>query len=221
MAKPSKRDIVRAAMSRYPKSYAERLDIDLARNTPAPLYQWLIASLLFSARISAAQAESAARALFAQGWRTPMKMAATSWEARVKVLNRSGYARYDESTARYIADTTALLQDRYGGDLRRLRAEAGNDPKEERERLKAFKGIGEVGADIFFREAQVAWEEFYPFADGKALQAAEKLGLGKDAKVLARLVDRRDLPRLLTALTCVERAKETGAVLEESSKKRE
>ena len=109
MAKPRKAKIAAAALDRYPKSYAERLGIDIAKNTPSPLYRWLLASLLFSSRIAAAQAESAAKALFDRGWRTPEKMAATTWEERVKVLNRSGYARYDESTARYIADATQLL----------------------------------------------------------------------------------------------------------------
>jgi hypothetical protein len=42
------------------------------------------------------------------------------------------------------------------GDLRRLRAEAGQDPRQERRLLKAVKGLGEVGVDILFREAQVA-----------------------------------------------------------------
>jgi endonuclease III len=219
MARPARKDIVRAALDRCPQSTAERLGIDLSKNTPAPLYRWLIASLLFSARISAAQAENAARALFDEGWRTPEKMAATTWEARVKVLNRSGYARYDESTARYIADTTQLLLDDYGGDLRRLRAAARQDPAEERKRLKAFKGIGEVGADIFFREAQLAWAELYPFADRKSLQTAEKLGLGEDAEALARLVTRkRDLPRLLTALIQASHTKEAEALLAEASK---
>ena len=218
---PSKRAIVRAALGRCPKSTAERLGLDIAKNTPAPLYQWLIASLLFSARIGAAQAERAAGALFEQGWRTPQKMAATTWKMRVEVLNRSGYARYDESTARYIADSTALLLDDYGGDLRKLREAAGRDPGAERKRLKAFKGIGEVGVDIFFREAQIAWPELYPFADKKSLKTAERLGLASDADALAGLVERdRDLPRLLTALIQASHAKEVEALLAEASKRK-
>ncbi|MBI1179911.1 MAG: hypothetical protein GC201_05085 [Alphaproteobacteria bacterium] len=209
----SKRDIAAAVLKRHPRSHAQELGIRVARNTPAPLYQWLLVSLLFSARISADQAQKAARALFEQGWRTPKKMAGTSWEERVKVLNRNGYARYDESTARYIADTTELLLDRYKGDLRRLRDEADRDPAGERKRLKEFKGIGEVGADIFFREAQLVWDELYPFADAKAMEGAEKLGLGKSVRSLAGLVDRRDLPRLLSGLVRIDLAGEVDEVL--------
>ncbi len=182
MPKPSKRAIVRAVMQRHPKSYADELRIDLSKNTPAPLYQWLIVSLLFSARISADIAQAAAKALLKQGWRTPKAMAATSWEERTRVLNRSGYARYDESTSRFIADTTGMVRERYDGDLRKLREAAERDPERERELLKKFKGIGDIGADIFLREAQVAWDELYPFADTRAVAAAEKLGLGGDAE---------------------------------------
>jgi endonuclease III len=177
--------------------------VDVSANTPAPLYQWLLVSLLFSARISAGQAQKAAEALFEQGWRTADRMADTTWNQRVEVLNRAGYTRYDESTARYIGDSTDLLIDDYGGDLRRLREAAGGDVERLRDLLKRFKGIGEVGADIFCREAQLAWDELYPFADRKALEVAGRLGLGDSAADLAQLVDRRDLPRLLSGLVRV------------------
>lgn len=212
MATPSKRAIAQAVLEMHPRSHADELHIDVSRNTPAPLYQWLIVSLLFSARISAEQAEKAAQALFDHGWRTPEKMAGTTWNQRVHVLNRSGYARYDESTSRYIGDATDLLRDVYGGDLRKLRDAAERDPQRMRELLKEFKGIGDVGADIFCREAQLAWEELYPFADGKALEVAGQLGLGKDPKALSELVDKRDLPRLLAGLIRVGLANELDEV---------
>src|ERR687888_69109 len=112
------------------------------------------------------------RGLADQGWTTPQKLDRTTWAQRVRVLNRAGYARYDESTSRMLGDTCALLLERYRGDLRRLREEAGRDPKRERALLKAFKGLGDVGVDIFFREAQLAWKELYPFADRRGPPAA-------------------------------------------------
>lgn len=203
MAKPGKREIVRAVLELHPRSHADELGIDVGGDTPASLYQWLIVSLLFSARISAAQAETSARALFEQGWRTPEAMADSTWNQRVHVLKRSGYARYDESTARYIGDATDLLRDDYGGDLRKLREAAGRDPGRIREKLKEFKGIGDVGADIFCREAQLAWDELFPFADAKALATAGRLGLGTSAADLANLVAKSELPRLLAGLVRV------------------
>jgi hypothetical protein len=42
-----------------------------------------------------------------------------------------------------------------------------------------------VGVDIFFREAQVAWEELFPFLDRPVAQAARRLGLDADPPALA------------------------------------
>ena len=70
----------------------------------------------------------------------------------------------------------------------------------------AFKGIGEVGADIFFREMQGVWPEHFPFLDRKARAAAHRLGLPETAQELADLVGRDRFPPLVTALTRAELA---------------
>lgn len=49
-----------------------------------------------------------------------------------------------------------------------------------------MKGVGEMGVNIFLREAQAAWEEVYPFADKRTLDMAKQRGLpSKSAKELA------------------------------------
>lgn len=208
----AEKDIVAALLERHGRLYSQDLHIDLRKNTPSPLFRWLCASILFSTRISAEAALSAAQALADAGWTTPQKMAAATWADRTRVLNRAGYARYDESTSRMLEDTARLLLEQHGGDLRALRDEAGRDPVEIRHRLKTFKGIGTVGAAIFCREAQVAWPELYPFADEKALDAAARLGLPSDAEALARLVPRDDFARLVAALVRTALAKDHDAV---------
>jgi hypothetical protein len=155
---------VRALVERHGTTYAEELWIDAARNTPAPLFQLLCAALLLSARIGFHVALDTARALSANGWTTPGKMARSTWGERAYVLNMAGYARYDERTSSQLGESCKLLLDRYGGDLRKLRAEAGFEPARERELLRQFRGIGDVGVDIFFREVQTAWQELVPFA---------------------------------------------------------
>jgi hypothetical protein len=219
MPKPTRERIVRALLDRHGRTYAGELRIDLPRNTPSPLFRWLCASLLLSARIDAGHAMSAAGALARKGWTTPGKMARSTWRQRVTALNRSGYARYDESTARMLGDTVELLQREYDGDLRKLRDAAGCAPKEERKRLKAFKGIGDVGVDIFFREVQDAWGELYPFADKKALQSAGRLGLGSSARQLSRLVARKDFGRLTAALVRTDLEKDHKEVLAQAAKR--
>ncbi|MFP4002242.1 MAG: hypothetical protein ACLFV8_00600 [Alphaproteobacteria bacterium] len=197
---PEQQCLVRALLEEHGRLYSDELGIDLSKNTPSVLFRWLCASLLLSARISSELAMKAARALSDAGWTTAQKMAGSTWEERVKVLNRSGYARYDESTSRMLGDTVAHMIDRYDGDLRRLREEAGQSPGRERKLLKEFKGVGDVGADIFFRETQTAWEELYPFADKKALSAAGRLDLPGSADGLAALAGKKDFARLVAAL---------------------
>jgi hypothetical protein len=205
MPRPSKRRLCEALLERHGRTLADELRIDVARNTPSPLFRVLVISILTSARISHRIALEAARALTEQGWTTPRKMAGSTWAQRTRVLNRSGYARYDERTSRMLGDTCDLLLERYRGDLRRLREEAGREPRRERALLKEFKGLGDVGVDVFFREVQVAWDELRPFADRRALRSAQRLGLGGDARALARLVggDARDFSRLVAALVRV------------------
>lgn len=219
MARPSRRATVEALLERHGRTFAQELRIDVAKGTPSPLFRLLVMSILLSARIGHRLAMDAARALSGQGWTTARKLGDTRWEQRVRVLNRSGYARYDESTARMLGDTCELLRERYGGDLRRLREEAGHDPKRERALLKELKGLGDVGVDIFFREAQVAWEELYPFADRRCLEAARRLGLGGDPRALARLVDRDagSFARLVAALIRVRLERDYDGVRERAA----
>ena len=202
MSKPHDR-VVRALIDRHGRTFSEEAGIRLG-NTPSPLFCWLVASILFSARIGAANAVEAAGAMVSAGYTTPGKMAGASWQDRVDVLTAHGYKRYDESTSRMLGDTSEMLLERYGGDLRRLREEAGRDPGRERKLLKECKGLGDVGVDIFFREVQALWDELHPFTDGTAARSAEKLGLPKTARGLVGLVPRGQYVRLLSALVRAE-----------------
>jgi endonuclease III len=192
-------EVASELLRRYPRTYAEELGIDRL-DRPSDLFRLLVLALLMSARIRASIAVDAAAALFRERWRTARAMADASWEARARTLNRAGYARYDERTSTMLGETSALLLDRYKGDLRRLREEAGQQPATERKLIKECKGIGDVGTDIFFREVQREWSELYPFADKRALQAAKRFGLAADARSLAELTSRGDFPRLINAL---------------------
>jgi len=87
-----------------------------------------------------------------------------------------------------------------GIKLGRLRDAAERNPARERELLTGFKGIGNVGADIFLREAQRAWSELRPYFDERALASARKLDLPDDPAELARLAPRGDTARLAAAL---------------------
>ncbi|MEZ5239668.1 MAG: hypothetical protein R2716_12235 [Microthrixaceae bacterium] len=189
-------------LERHGRTYASEARIRLSRNTPAPLFQLLCTSLLISARISADAAISAARGLWDAGLTTPQKMCSETWEARTRVLNRSGYARYDESTSRYLASTAETLIEDWHGDLRKLRSAADGDLEELRGHLVGFKGIGPLGADVFIREVQAVWDEYVPFVDDRSLEYADALELPSDPERLHELVggDARRFARFLAAL---------------------
>jgi endonuclease III len=208
----AKTEIVQALLDRHGQTFAKELGVDVGKNTPSPLFRLLCFSLLASTRISSKIAMKAAKALADAGWTTAQKMAEATWRQRTDTLNHAGYARYDESTSRYLADTSEHLFETYGGDLRKLREAAERDPDNERKRLKECKGIGDVGASIFFREAQAAWDELYPFADKVVLKAANKLELGRNAREISQLVDKGEYPRLAAALVRVHLAGDYDAI---------
>lgn len=208
MARSGQGAVVGALVERHGRTYAEELRIDIAGETPSALFRLLCAALLMSARIRAPIAVEAARALSRAGWRSARSLAGSTWQQRVDAVHGAGYARYDERTATMLGEVADLALERYGGDLRRLRAAADRDPGTERTLLKEFKGVGDVGVDIFFREAQVAWTELRPFADRRALDAAQQLGLPRDPAMLQRLAGGGD--RVATLVAALVRAELAG-----------
>ncbi len=203
-----------ALLQRHGRTFAAELGAPVRRNTPAPLFQLLYFSLLTSAPVQAGVAMNGARALRRAGWTTPDKLARSTWRERTDTLNRAGYARVDEKTASQLADFTRQVQDRYQGDLRRLRDEADGDAKKAKQALKRFTGVGDTGAAIFLREVQVAWPEFQPFIDPAAAGAARRLALPEDPRRLARLVPREQFPTLVAALVRVKLERDYQTVLD-------
>ncbi|MEU5595843.1 endonuclease [Streptomyces sp. NPDC020298] len=167
------------------RTYAEEAGIRL-KDTPQPLYRLLVLAVLLSARIRAPVAVATARALHESGLDTARRTAEAGRQDRVDALGRGGYRRYDERAATQLGDGAELLAERWGGDLRRLRAEADGDVDALRRLLREVPGLGPASADIFLREVQRVWPEVAPYLDGKALSGAERLGLPKDP---GRLLD--------------------------------
>ncbi|NJP90242.1 hypothetical protein HCN51_12415 [Nonomuraea sp. FMUSA5-5] len=196
-------------LDRYGRTYAAEAGIKLA-DQPKPLYQLLVLATLLSARISAEVAVAAAKELFAAGYGTPKGMREASWQDRVDALGRGHYRRYDERTATMLGDGAALAMDRWKGDLRRLRDEAGGDERRIADLLMEFPGIGPTGADIFLREVQAVWPQVAPHLDRRVLDGAAKLGLPRQAGPLAELAHSgAELARLSAALVRVSRSKKS------------
>ncbi|MFJ4923254.1 endonuclease [Streptomyces sp. NPDC088725] len=199
MAQSGNREAVRELLDTYGSTYASEADIRL-KNTPQPLYQLLVLSFLLSARISSGIALASSRALSRAGMRTPRRMADTTWQERVDALGRGGYRRYDERTATQLGKGADILLEEYGGDLRKLRAEAHEDVTELRRLLQQVPGLGPVGADIFLREVQSIWPEVAPYLDKKAQQGARRVGLPPEPGKLADLAGDTDRATFAAAL---------------------
>ncbi|MGC5256537.1 endonuclease [Gordonia sp. DT218] len=196
MATEKQQQIASALVERAGRTYADEAGITL-KDTPAPLFQLLVLSLLLSTRISADIAVAAARELFSAGYRTPEKMATAEWQSLVDALGRGHYVRYDESTATRLGEAGRKVLDDHHGDLRALADTADGDVGRAAALLQEFTGIGPVGADVFLREVQSVWEWVAPYFDKRALAVTADLGLPDDSADLARLADGR--PAVLAA----------------------
>jgi endonuclease III len=196
-------DVVRRVLDRYGRTFADEAGIVLT-DEPAPLFQLLVLAQLLSARISADIAIAAAQELSAAGWTTAQRLRDAPRPRVVAALGRAGYRRYDERTATQLREMAELVLDRYGGDLRRLAADADGDVDRAARLVQEVRGIGPTGAAVFLREVQQVWPWVRPYLDDRARSGASRVGLPDDGR-LAELVDPDDLARFAAALVRVSR----------------
>lgn len=198
----TQKDLVDTLIREQGTLYSEAIGASIKHNTPQDLFFWLIGALLLSARISGELAVRAAIGLRAHDLHKIGVILETPRERRIRVLNESGYARYDNIAADYLYETAQLVDEKYHRDLRKLREEADGDEARVRALLTEAKGVGAVGANIFLREIQWVWDEYFPRLDGPALKAAKALGLSEDAARLAKRAGSKErFTRLAAALT--------------------
>jgi endonuclease III len=134
--------------------YSEDLKIDLTQ--PSGRFQWLLASILFGARISEKISCKTYRAFLEEGIDSPEKILSAGWDRLVRILDAGGYVRYDFSTATRLINIMSRLLERYGS-LEELYQQS-SDTSDLENRLKEFKGIGPVTVQIFLREMRAVWE---------------------------------------------------------------
>lgn len=179
-------------MSRLGGRFSTALGIRLSSRDPGELFKWFLASVLFGARISASIVTNTYREFEQAGVLSPDAVLKTGWDGLVEILDRGGYVRYDFKTATKLLDVCRALQERYGGDLNALHAQAA-DPKDLEDRLKAVaKGIGDVTVNIFLREMRGTWQKAEPLPTELVIRAARNRdivprGLNDREKILGIL----------------------------------
>jgi hypothetical protein len=135
---------------------ATDLHIDLATGTDAQVFRWLVACLLFGARISQDIAARAYAELDQAGVLTPARLAGAGRPDLVDALGRGGYRRYDESTARELISLGQRVLEEYDGHAARIR-DGADTKRAVAGRVQEFTGIGPVAAGIFVRDIAPVW----------------------------------------------------------------
>ena len=98
--------------------YSKTLGIDLGSGTSEEVFKWLLAAILFGARISETLAVWTFHEFIRAGLMTPQEVLDRGWDGLVAILDRGGYVRYDFKTAASkLLDVAGHLMDHYRGDL--------------------------------------------------------------------------------------------------------
>ncbi len=150
--------------------YSEDLGIDITE--PSGRFRWFLAALLFGARINEQIAARTYTTFARYGVDSREKILAAGWDELVRILDEGGYVRYDFSTATKLLGVMQDLTERYG-TLEEL-YEGSADTKALEKRLRAFKGIGAVTAQLFLRELRGVWA-VQPEISSTAQVVAERL----------------------------------------------
>ncbi len=156
----------------YLPLYSEELGIDLS--APSGRFKWFLASILFGAPISEQIAMNTFRCFDRYGLDNPEQILAAGWDELVRILDEGGYVRYDFSTATKLLGVLETLRERYGS-LEQLYRDA-KDTSDLEQRLREFKGIGPVTAQIFLRELRGTWQ-IHPEVSSSARSVAAMLGI--------------------------------------------
>lgn len=164
--------------------YSEELGLDLAQRTDDVCFRWLLASVLFGARISETTAKNTYRAFVRHDLTTPRRILKAGRAFLVDpIMREGGYVRYDGRKSEQILRDCEQLLSGYGGSLNRLHAAAA-DPRDLERRLLALYGAGPVTVNIFLRELRPFWAK----ADPEPLPAVRELAgrLGVDLSRYSR-----------------------------------
>ncbi|MEE4206319.1 MAG: hypothetical protein V2I39_08500 [Erythrobacter sp.] len=195
----SQQDIVDTLIEKQGTLFSESMGIDLSADSAEADFAWLVGSILLAKRISHSLAERAGKALNEAGLMSVEGICEADEKTLIHTLGENGYKRYRELATDYLKATARWVRDELGGDLRSLRS---GDADAVLERLHGAKGIGDVGAEIFAREAQWNWDEFYPRLEGPAADKARELGLASEHGPLVSMAGSRErFIRLAAALS--------------------
>ncbi|KAF4775029.1 hypothetical protein HER10_EVM0005857 [Colletotrichum scovillei] len=207
-------------------------------------FQNLVAALLLSKPISHRLGLRTINTLLNPpfGLRTPRDLDEAGFEGRRKVMWEAR-TQHKEKTAVQLGDLVEGVRKICGGadgdgegdgegeesegDVEKMTAlremVKGMEAKEAQKKVEkvltdGIKGVGPTGAGIFLRRVQEEWEEVFPYADKRALEAAVEFGIieeGDGGKELANVVEgeRGKFVRMLDVLVGIQLEKKMDEAL--------
>jgi len=175
-----KAKLINMLVQEFGKTYSRLLGIDLSSSKSDEIFKWLLASILFGARISESIAMKTYKEFEKKRVLSPKRIIDTGWDGLVAILDEGGYVRYDFKTATKLLDITGKLSKEYNGDLNILHSKAKDARDVEGKIMNLGKGIGQVTTAIFLREMRGIWEKADPLPAILIIESAKNLGFTKE-----------------------------------------
>ena len=164
------------ALKRSPL-FSEEIGIDLGSRKEGEWFRWLLASLLFGARINGTIARNTYRSFLRHGLTTPRRIMEAGWDFLVNpVMREGGYVRYDGRKSEQVLRVCHSLLEEYGGRVSRLHENA-RDPRDLESRLLGLYGVGPATMNIFLRELRPFWRKADPEPLAPVSELAARLGI--------------------------------------------
>jgi len=141
--------------------YSKQLCIDLDSKKPAEIFKWLVASMLFGARISEEIAIRTYKVLEKYKALTPQAILKYNVDGLIPMMGEGGYTRYDGKTSNELVQVSTQLLECCTGDLNKINDRA-KDSKDLERLLGEFYSLGPVTIEIFLREMVGVWKKADP-----------------------------------------------------------
>ena len=155
---------------------ARSFSIDLSEGHAA-FAKWLLAALLYAKPMPEDVAIEAYNIMESHGYVDAASIAAARSDQLIKILQKSGFTRYDFSTASELHSAFRDLRNRYGGKLSRLYDESRDSPDLERRIQELGKGLGPAELAIFLLGMRDVWPKANPKPGKKVLELMSRLGI--------------------------------------------
>lgn len=152
---------LKSYLKRYGKLYSQELNIDLSSKKPGELFKWLVAAMLFGARISEEIAIRTYKVLEKHKALTPQAILKYNVSGLIPMMGEGGYTRYDGKTSNELVQVSMQILQNYNGDLNKLHKKAKN-PFDLEKLLGELYSVGPVTRTIFLREMFGIWPKAQP-----------------------------------------------------------